>query len=332
MDAIPFVTQVLKGQPLIIITPYRDSVIEIMNILIESIRRSQILYTVYTDIQYPLEQEIDIYDKGPGIILMTTVRDDISYNNIIPIYIVSWGVRDNDLKRYRQWINPDEPMIIRMPTRIEVNPSNIIVHQVIVKAKSHQQETLNITYSDYTLQLPDTTVENGGWITEDVLDNIFEYSPKFTSLIENIKTPCVIYCPYIEKYGLDFINEMVKTFNVPIYSYYKDNNAVARFILAHYGILLIHEIEPLVKLPSEIPIHIVSMTSDIGMTLFMPPHKHDELHIYISMNVDNTITSDTAQYNLLSFGISDSNRTFQTLLESSTELITDPYNNLYVQT
>ena len=57
MDGRPFINQVITGQPLIIITPYGTSKIEIMNILIQSLRRANYPNLIETDITYHLDDK-----------------------------------------------------------------------------------------------------------------------------------------------------------------------------------------------------------------------------------------------------------------------------------
>lgn len=367
MDLITFSTQVLTGQPLIIITPFGGSNIETMNTLISSLLRANINLSIYTDIKYPLDDiTIPIYEKGPGIVFMTTVRDDFpNVKEIIPIYVISWSIRTNNINHYRNWVYPKAPVIIRMPLINRKNPPNIITYEIPIQLpNNYNREFLNIKYPEYALNLPDKDVVDGGWIDKDVINNLNEYSPKIQTLIDNISPPCVIYSPYVEKYGLNFIHEILKGLGIPIYLHIKDKEnketlvnlathteqppvwnagfqtnlderrSLIRFIRSKYGILafiLINaDIESLVEVPSSIPIHIVSLDSDSGMALFIAPQNHDTIHIYISKS-DKITTSDVAQCNLLIIGINDSNRVFDLLLRASRELILDTYNNLYVR-
>lgn len=326
MDLIPFATRVLTRQPLIIITSYGTSNIETMNILIASLIRANITFPIYTDSQYKLDNNIPIYETGPGIIFITTVRDDFPTNtDITPIYIVSWGVRRNNIEHYYRWLSPREPYIIRMPIIINKIPPVITISHVETQSVNLQQGRSNVDYPDFSLTLPDKNIKEGGWITQDIMENLYEYSPKFKSVIDNIQSPCVIYCPYIEKHGLHFIYEILRGSSIAIYSYVDDNKAIIRFLRNKYSVLLINEIEPLIQIPPSIPIHIVNLSSDNGMRLFMYPHNHDSLHIYVANQ------TDMAQYNLLLIGINDSNTVFDSLLNNSHELITDNYNNLYVR-
>lgn len=332
MNGTPFSTQVLTGRPLLVIAQYGNSIVEVMNLLIASLVRAQIRIPIYTDNIYPIENTtISVYETGLGIILMTTVRDNIPYSpNIIPIYVVCWGIRTHDITRYHEWIKSD-PIILSLPADMAKNPPHLMVESIPVPITGITQESLNMKYSKFSVSKPDTTVAEGGWISPDVLYNLHEYSPKFAMLQRNVTPPCVIFCPYVQKYGLRFIEVMLRQLGVSIYSYPQNPRALTLFEHNRFSILLTNTMDPLRNIMSAIPIHIVSLDSDSGMSLFMEPHYHETIYVYMGTSKDNIITPDTAQYTLLSSGIQDSNQAFTALLQESQTLHTDQYNNLYVR-
>jgi len=339
MDATSFIVEVLSGTPLIIITPYGTSPIEIINIISEAFRRAQII-NVYIDREYNLGNiRFPIYERGSGIIIMTEAIDFIPYNtNITPIYIVEWGIRTINFNRFRDWIAPRDPTIL-YPTFI---PSGMIptIAPILVTLTDEQyekaregSEKLNIQYPKYVSSFPDTHVVHGGWITDDIIHNLPIYSPKIASLLQHLnKFPCVIICPYIHRYGLDFIHEIVKSLNIPIYKVYGPNDTpVIRFFnRSQTGILLTDDIKHIATLTSNIPIHIINLDSSQGMELMTYPHHHETINIYIAVGPHNDTTVDSAQYNLLISGINDSNIVFERLNTTARNLISDKYNNLYL--
>lgn len=326
---IPFNVEVLNGLPILIITPYGFSAIEIMNIIIESLKRSNI-DDLYIDRDYMIDDsEIPIYKNGAGIILMTNIADNILYNkSIVPIFIAQWNIRKNDIKRYSEWIYPNN-YISLFPTFIspKKNPNiyahvtNISLEQYIIANENHK--LLNITYDNKTLSLSDTNINDSGWISIKSLNNLKDYSPKISLLINYIKSPCVIYCPYKEKYGLDFIDNIIKLFEIHTYRSNKKN----LFTTTRFGILLIDNINDLNDIPSNIPIHIINFDSSHGMDLII---NHEIIHIYLCVGPNNESTSELIQYNLFEQGINDANNVYKELISFSKLLTIDKYNNLYI--
>jgi hypothetical protein len=353
METKSFIVQVLTRQPLIIITPYGTSIIELINILIESLLRTNIKIPIYTDIKYPLDvNDIPIYNIehkednicenliNSKILIMTNINDNIEYdfaNNIIPIYIIEWGIRDHNLIRFNTWIHNNKPLILN-PLFVTPNPiPNIISYEIPTNIIDNEQKSLNIHYLKFAENLPDLNINNDGWIQDDILDYLDKFSPKFATLMDNINPPCVIYCPYVEKYGLYFLHEIIKHLGFPNYLHISDgisenspNSPIIKFFTNNkYGILLTNDLKSLIGIRSEIPIHIISFDSDNGMQLLMNPHYHNTLHIYTAIDINN-ITIDLSQYQLLSIGINDANRVFNSLINNSMKLMTDKYNNLYI--
>ena len=330
MDDTPFVTQVLQRIPLIIIAPYGSSISEVANSLIESMHRSHDhrLPPIYNDTEYTLMGDLSYYITGPGIVFMTSVRDDILYTpDIIPIYIVSWGVREHNINRYRKWTLPLVPLMIRFPILIPKPFPQIIIYPVDPPAKSEltEQKFLNISYPKWAQDLADTDI----WINDQVLTHLSLYSPKFDALWDNITVPCVIICPYIEKYGLCFIREIIRRLNIPIYFTEDNPYAVQSFIRNRNGILLTPNSQHLADISSSVPIHLLTLNSANGMELFLPPHHHTSIHIYLATS--ETITGDLVEYRLLSLGIQDASDTFTAISINSREIVIDTYNNLYVR-
>lgn len=371
MDSISFSTQVITGIPILIITPYGIPILEMMNIIIESLRRANIP-NIYIDREYVIDDnKISIYENGPGIILMTDIADNITYNTYItPIYFVEWGIRNNNIKQYHDWIYPGQQINL-FPTFLPAKQSpNIIPHIATLTSENYiaaleHHELLNMTYIEniesprqFNLQLhpveatvlrglntpdleelrsswftlPDTSIHNGGWITDDVLNYLYKYSPKISALAENIISPCAIYCPYVERYGLNFIHEKIKRFGYPIYTVYtiNDYQNLTRFNNSRIGFLLTNNINNLIGISQDVPIHIINLDSSQGIDLMIEPHHHNVIHIYIATGPNNESTADISQYTLLISGINDANQVFERLIGTSRHLTIDKYNNLYI--
>lgn len=116
-----FTAQISTRRPLLVITPYGTSLSDIMNVLTESLRRVGTSFEIYTN------DTEKIYNYG--VVFMTDIMDNIIYTpNIIPIYIIEWGVRQHKIDRYTQLlgIEPDilYPTFIveRLPPNINIRP------------------------------------------------------------------------------------------------------------------------------------------------------------------------------------------------------------------
>lgn len=340
MDLTPFSSQVEERTPLLIITPYGTSVLEMMNIIIESLRRSQ-THDVYIDKEYTLEnQDTPIYQEGPGIIVMIDVADHIQYTQeIIPIYIVEWGIRRTSIQQYLKWITYNgvaQTHTSLVPTFIEGKEApNIIPHMSVISEKQYimaidNPEVLNVLYPDPVLNLPDTHLLLGGWITDDTLLHINEYSPKFALLYGEIRVPCVVYCPYVEKYGLFLIHEMLKELKFPIFTIYGNDIPRNFNFLTRTSILLTDNINAISGISADIPIYIMNLDSAPTMNLIMGSSHHNNIHIYIAIGPNDQLTRDSAQYMAFAAGVRDANMVFHELIQNSRHLVTDAYNNLYI--
>lgn len=290
MDPIPFSEQVLSGQPLLIITPYGISITEMINIIIESLRRSRNFNInlndylmkgfpqVYIDREYSIDEiRIPIYRGGSGIVITTTVLDEYTYNpGIIPIYIIEWGIREHTLNSYWAWLNPINPIILT-PVFLPTQKFPVMIPHFV-----------------------------------GVNDN------KINEMVEIISSPSIVI---VTPDNIPIMNQLLRRKGIPVYN--KIQNKM--FLQTRYGVLLTSDLNDLKDNPSEISVHIQSLDSDNGMQL-LSAHNHDVLHIYIKLE-----TSDMNQYNLLTTGIDNSNRVYNSLIEQARILNIDTYNNLYVQ-
>jgi len=269
---------------------------------------------------------------------MTNIFDNIKYNqDLIPIYIVEWSVRDHNLERFEKWINSIPSLVLYASFMTKRNSPNIILYKSsspIIRDKKTiiGPEILNINYPEFAENLPDVNIHEGGWIPDNILNNLTIYSPKFNLLFNNVSPPCVIYCPYVEKYGLYFIHEIMKYKGVPILRYLKHEHTdrdVTMFLRQNkYGIILTNDLISFIGIDPKISIYIVNLDSDNGMQLLISPHYHENIYIYI--NIDTNMTTDMIQYRLLSMGINDCNRVFQNLINNSKKITIDHYNILYI--
>lgn len=251
MDAVPFNIQVLRGDPLLVMTPYGVSIVEMMNIIIESLRRSQNfnignqnnvkpgLYSIYTDRKYPIDEtNIPIYQGGRGVILITAVLDEYKYSSeIIPIYIAEWGIRRNILDNYYDWIKPNTLVILYPQFLPSKQPSRIIPHFIQVGSNSIKELTTAIV------------------------------------------PPCVVISDTEE---IPLIQSTLRDITLPVY----DKNRIGMFLQTRYGVLVTNDIDSIQEIPAEIPLHIIHLDSDNGLQLFID-HFHDILHIYIQPNTSD---------------------------------------------
>jgi hypothetical protein len=267
------VTEVSKGTPLLVITPYGTSPTEIMEILIESLQRAQIQSMIYTDKKYDIDVPVYNNNNG-GIIFMTDVMDYMKYSpNIIPIYIVEWGIREHNINRYSGWIG-------------------------------------GIFESIY----PEFIQEN---IPPNIISNVIR-DHDITEIFRDIKYPAVIYGHY---HTLNNISKLIRSMCVNVYWSENPRDKII-FNKMKNGILMAENSESIVDVPTNIPVYIFNLDSDNGMGLFMYPHCHGTLYIYIE---------NITQYILLSQGISDANLVYKSLINNSRRIYTDKYNNLYVR-
>lgn len=341
MDKRTFSMQVEIGLPLIIITPYGTSIHEMINIILISLVRSG-LRNIYTERQYETDDDLDIpiYQNGPGIIVMTSVLDNIPYNNMItPIYIVEWGIRSHNINSYLQWIAPIQPLIL-FPSFLPNHQSPTIkLHSCPLTHRHYQISlidpiALNLLYPDHVQNLQDKNVTYGGWIDDNVITNIIIYSPKIASLITEIDPliQSVIYSSYVHQYGLNFIHEMVKNLGVPIYMYYSDDDTrnLQIFLNQRTGILLTNDSSILNSMAPHVSIHIINLDSSQCLNLIASHHHHNIIHFYIATGPHNESTYDTDQYRLFVLAVHDCNKNYQTLVANSIPITIDNYNNLYI--
>lgn len=348
MDKRSFSMQVETGAPIVIATPYGTPLQQIINIILASLQRSQIR-NIYVDRQYDIEDiPVPIYEHGPGVIIMSVTPDNIPYNRYItPIYIVEWGIRNSTLQNFIQWINPIEHITLMPSFLPERQSPSIIPHYSLLTPNHYEvgvndQMRLNMTYPGYVGARPDTTVASGGWITDDIINHLIDYSPKIASLIEHITIPnrhewtlltrCIIYSRYIDRYGLTFIREILKRLGVPIYSVYSETDIrnLQLFLAHRTGILLTNNCNIFNSIPPEVPVHILNLDSTQGLDLVIDSHYHYDIHIYIALGPNNEATADSDQYRLLVEAINDCNIVYQRLLSTSVPITIDRYNNLYV--
>ena len=160
------------------------------------------------------------------------------------------------------------------------------------------------------------------FIDEELPPKIITHSTEFKMavMLENIRltinSACVIYARSNMIYD---IYEAVKVFCVP--RYLSDDHT--RFKRLQMGIYIIDDINLASDISPDIPIHIMNLNSDNGMSMMKYPH-HKLLHIYVDV-------SDITQYKLLSSGIIDANRVYESLVRRSRLLYTDMYSNLYIR-
>lgn len=300
MDTVPLSIQVLEGRPLLVITPYRNSPIEIINIISESLIRSQMFRIdndnllldsfvllnspmVYTDRQYS-DIDIPVYHnqkiQQKTVIIMTTVMDHIPYDpNIIPIYVIEWGIRNNSLQRYLQWLGT-EPTIL-YPTFVNIVPE-----------------------------------PSSPEIIEHPTDN------KITTVLQVIRSMDRTHAIVCSSDQLELLRTSLKDLYVPLY----DANQQSIRIINRYqhGIIIATNLGELSNLDSKIPLHILNFDSDNGMEILISA-KHESIHMYITPD-----GFDMDQWQLFLSGIQDCNQVYTHLVHISYELISDTYNNLFV--
>ena len=129
MDMIPFSIEVKKGRPILIITPYSVNLSDHINIIAISLLRAG-LNNIYIDKYYSnLDVIIPIYHGGDGIIIISSIPENFTYNdNIIPIYVVEWGIRNFMLKEFQEWISPSQYEIFYAGYLQQTPPPTIITH------------------------------------------------------------------------------------------------------------------------------------------------------------------------------------------------------------
>lgn len=126
---------------------------------------------------------------------------------------------------------PDEELRITNPFRYKQEKLKYIL--AVMRLRSRQAG--NMIYPrtiidekdlDYNPK-EDKLIEDGGWITDDVIKHLENYSPKFKviiNLIFLIKGKHVIYSQFKTRYGVYFLEAVLKYYNVPTLLFTGDLN------------------------------------------------------------------------------------------------------------
>lgn len=126
---------------------------------------------------------------------------------------------------------PDEALRQRDPVKYNIEKRMYIL--AVQRLKSRQAG--NMIYPSYILKeddpdyskKEDKLVEDGGWINDQIIEHLEDYSPKFKvilNLVFFIKGKHVIYSEFKTRYGVHFLAAVLKYYNVPTLLYTGDLN------------------------------------------------------------------------------------------------------------
>jgi len=268
-----------------------------------ALRRASIT-EIYADRQYDDQHPIPRYSGSDGVVIMTEIYDIVDYTpSITPILFVEWGVRDQTIMHFKQWIHPTEPQILypnfissRQPPIMEIHP-------------------YKISLDDYFESLDNPNISS-------------IINTKLTLLSETISIPSVIYSPYVD---MRVVNTFLKSMGVSIHIDEIETGARSYqlFRKNKMGILITNNLDHISHIDESVPIHLVNLDSTLGITFMQFPHNHQHIHMYMA-EIDGHISSEQNEFNLMTYGINDSNRVYTQLINESTPLQQDRYMNLII--
>jgi hypothetical protein len=286
-----FAMNVLLGHPFIVATPYGISPSEIINIIVESLRRADVA-NIYVDRNYLLDDPtISIYQGGSGIFITTQVPNYIQYHpSMIPIYIVEWGVRLHDLESFYEWIGERERIIHLFPQFLSPINSPIFY---------------------------DTLVDT--------------FDQKLEELVQNINTiPCAIYCDvsqlhrcYSKLKQLGININLVEGQNQRAIDIFKRMRIGILLTDDISNLQSLNSNIPIHLLTFE-------STNGMILVSYPHHHDHIYIYL-AEQSPEGEEFSDRNQYDLLIQGIKDSNFIYDLLISISYTLIRDHHNNLIIQ-